>query len=200
MHALLKAVLYLSALLENNPPVVAVLKDGAPHGAAVIVDARGYLVSCGHVIGRRQRVAILFRDGGKLTAAVVAQRTQDDLVLLKIDSEMYKFLPAVLAGPATVREPVTVLGHPHGYLFTYTTGIVSAVNRTIPMPDGEPVHGLIQTDAAMNGGNSGGALFDVRGRLLGIPLALREGARGLAFAVPASAVKRLMADHLPKED
>lgn len=197
MHALLKAILYLSALLEANPPVVAILKDGEPHGAAVIVDARGYLVSCGHVVGRRQRVEILFRDGGKLTAAVAAQQVEDDLVLLKVDSEIYRFLPAILAGPATVREPVTILGHPKGYLFTYTSGIVSSVNRTIPV-QGDPISGLIQTDAAINPGNSGGAMLNAQGQLLGIPLCMREGSQGLGFAVPAVAIKRLLDRHLPK--
>ena len=198
MTALLAAALHLAALLDACPPVV-VTQRGTTVGTAVVVDCRGFLVTCLHCVGRRERVAVEFSDGGVLTAAVVFRQPADDLALLRIDGDRYRYVPLKLAdGPPRVGQPVRVLGHPMGYRFSLTAGVVSALGREITLPDGDPLADLIQTDAAINPGNSGGPLLNDRGELLGIVVAIREGSQGIGFAIPAAAVRRLM-KHVPPE-
>jgi serine protease Do len=95
-----------------------------------------------------------------------------------------------------VGETVIAVGHPYGYTNTVSTGIVSALGREITMPSGETLTNLIQTDASINPGNSGGPLLNINGELVGINVAIREGARGIAFALPAEEVQRSLAKYL----
>lgn len=200
---LLPVALFVACLLETYSPVVVVYsKKGEPHGAAVVVDSRGYLVTCIHVLEGRRQVPVQFRDGTSGVATVVGQRISDELAILKVDGPVgrrYMHLKTAKTAPR-VREPVVAVGHPRGWLFTETTGTVTAVGRTVPWPAGGELRGLLQTDAAVNAGNSGGALLNASGELLGVPVAIREGAQGIAFAVPASAVRKLLVDHLPGGD
>lgn len=199
MNALLAIALHLAALLESNPPLVLVVKDkdSSGIGAAVIVDARGFAVTCQHVVGRRSQVIVGFREGTFLPAAVVARQPENDLALLKLPGP-WRYVPVALAdGPPRVRDPVLAWGHPKGYSWTMTSGTVTALGRTIKLPDGDPVAGVLQTDAAINGGNSGGLLMNARGELVGVPLAIHEGSAGIAFAVPVGTVRKFLAEHLP---
>ncbi len=95
-----------------------------------------------------------------------------------------------------VGEQVIAVGHPFGYLNTVSTGIVSALDREVTMPTGDVLQGLIQTDASINPGNSGGPLLNINGELIGVNVALREGAQGIAFAINADAVKLMLSRHL----
>ena len=202
MNVLLAAILYVCPLLDAQPPVVMVYRDPAKpqsFGAAVCVDPRGYYVTCQHVVGRRDAVVLRYRDDGGLPADVVARDLPNDLALLKVRSNVYRYVPVrVSDGPARVKDVVTAVGHPHGYGWTVTVGRVTALGREVALPDGDPVKGLIQFDAAICPGNSGGALLNGRGELAGVPLAIREGSAGIAFAVPASAVRTFLSRHLPE--
>src|SRR5262249_30089143 len=91
---------------------------------------------------------------------------------------------------------VVAVGHPYGYTDTVTPGIVSALGREIQMPSGVTLKELIQTNASLNPGNSGGPLLNVNGELIGINVALREGAQGIAFALNADVVQKVLAEHL----
>jgi serine protease Do len=95
-----------------------------------------------------------------------------------------------------VGETVIAVGHPFGYRNTVSTGIISAVGREIEMPSGETLAGVLQTDASINPGNSGGPLLNINGELIGINVALREGAHGIAFAINADIVKQVLSKHL----
>jgi serine protease Do len=95
-----------------------------------------------------------------------------------------------------VGETVIAVGHPFGYTNTVSVGIVSALGREVTMPTGETIGGLIQTDASINPGNSGGPLLNVNGELIGINMALREGAQGIAFAINAGTVRAALSEHL----
>jgi serine protease Do len=110
-----------------------------------------------------------------------------------------KRLPYLEFGPGNdlmEGEPVIAVGHPLGYQYTVTTGIVSSLDRDIEMPNGEHLTNLIQTSASINPGNSGGPLLNINGELIGINVAVRDGAQGIAFAINVETVKTVLSRHL----
>src|SRR5262249_47454384 len=100
------------------------------------------------------------------------------------------------AGDVMVGETVIAVGNPFGYANTVSTGIISALDREVTMPAGETISNLIQTDASINPGNSGGPLLNINGEVIGIVVALRGGAQGIAFALNADGVQSLLSVHL----
>lgn len=166
-------------------------------GTGVVVDERGFIVTNAHVVDGAGRVSVEFADHAELPAQVVAADAESDLAVLSVNAG--RLLPALVVGPSSdlmVGEPVIAVGHPYGYTNTVSTGIVSAVGRNVTMPSGRVLHDLIQTDAGINPGNSGGPLLNVNGELIGINVALREGAQGIAFAVSAETLKDALGRHL----
>lgn len=166
-------------------------------GTGVIVDAHGYVVSNRHVITGASRITVLLDDGMELTARLAAEEVPSDLAVLRIQAG--KRLHALPLGPGSdllVGETVIAIGHPFGYTHTVSTGIISAVGRTIALPTGEVLSNLIQTDASINPGNSGGPLLNINGELIGINVALREGAQGIAFAINVDTLKQVLSRQL----
>jgi serine protease Do len=166
-------------------------------GTGVIVDERGYVVTNRHVVASAEQVKVYLADGPELTAEVLVEDANHDLAVLKIKHD--KKLQALSFGPSSdlmVGETVIAVGHPFGYKNTVSTGIVSALDREINMPGGETLTGLVQTCASINPGNSGGPLLNINGELIGINVALREGAQGIAFALPSDTVQRVLSKHL----
>ena len=166
-------------------------------GTGILVDERGYIVTNRHVVGGARSVQVRLAEGAELTAQVLVVEPGYDLAIVRVQAG--KRLPALPLGPASdlmVGEQVIAVGHPFGYLNTVSTGIVSALGREITMPTGDVLKGLIQTDASINPGNSGGPLLNINGELIGINVALREGAQGIAFAINADTVKLTLSRHL----
>jgi serine protease Do len=166
-------------------------------GTGVIVDERGYIVTNRHVIVSAKKITVRLLDGSDLTAGVLVEDSRCDLAILRIKAG--KKLPALPLGPGSdlmVGETVIAVGHPFGYANTVSTGIISALDRDITMPTGEVLTNLIQTDASINPGNSGGPLLNINGELIGINVALRDGAHGIAFAINADTVKLSLSKHL----
>lgn len=166
-------------------------------GTGVIIDERGYVVTNRHVVGGSKSVNLTLSDGTPLTAEVIAVEAAKDLAILHLDTK--KKLVALSPAPVDdlmVGETVIAIGHPFGYVNTVSTGIISALNRDITMPTGDVLTGLIQTDASINPGNSGGPLLNINGELIGINVALRDGAQGIAFAINAGTVKGMLKRHL----
>jgi serine protease Do len=166
-------------------------------GTGVVVDERGFLVTNGHVVAGATQVNVLLADGTTLPAEVLKEDTNHDLAVLRVHAG--RKLPALPLGPGgdlMVGETVIAVGHPFGYQNSVSTGIVSALNRSIAMPSGHTLTGLIQTDTSINPGNSGGPLLNINGELIGVVVALREGAQGIAFAINADTVKQTLAQQL----
>jgi serine protease Do len=166
-------------------------------GTGVIVDERGYIVTNKHVVQDGSEAVVKLYDGTELRGDVLAEEPRFDLAILRVRAG--KKLPALLLAPASdvmVGETVIAVGHPYGYRNTVSTGIISAVDREITMPSDEVLTGLLQTDASINPGNSGGPLLNINGELIGINVALRDGARGIAFAINADTVKQYLSRHL----
>jgi serine protease Do len=166
-------------------------------GTGVIVDERGFAVTNRHVVKGAEHVTVVLADHTEVGARVVSEDAHHDLAILRLTSE--KKLKALSFAPGSdlmVGETVIAIGHPFGYTNTVSTGIISALDRQITMPEGEVLTNLIQTNASINPGNSGGPLLNINGELIGINVALREGAQGIAFALNADTVQHVLSTHL----
>ena len=166
-------------------------------GSGVILTTDGYIVTNYHVVEGAQQITVTLHDDSTYTATVVGSDQQSDIALLKIDAT--GLTPAVLGDSDSVHvgEVVIAVGNPMGTLGgTVTDGIVSALNRDISVEGNEMT--LLQTDAAISPGNSGGGLFNTNGELIGIVNAKYsdEDAEGLGFAIPVNAMKTVVQDLL----
>jgi serine protease Do len=166
-------------------------------GTGVIVDERGYVVTNRHVVASGSQILVRLAEGGEVAAEVVVDDSRHDLAVLRLSTT--RRLSALRFGPSSdllVGETVIAIGHPYGYTNTVSTGIISALGREVAMPSGEMLRDLIQVTASINPGNSGGPLLNINGELIGINVALREGAQGIAFALNADSVQQVLAGHL----
>jgi serine protease Do len=166
-------------------------------GTGVIVAERGYVVTNQHVIAGAERILVRLFDDTELVARVSVEDERADLAVLRVQPD--KPLQALPLGPGSdlmVGETVIAVGHPFGYTNTVSAGIISYVGRDVTMPGGAVMPGLIQVNASINPGNSGGPLLNINGELIGINVALREDAQGIAFAINADAVQQLLTRHL----
>jgi serine protease Do len=166
-------------------------------GTGVIVDERGYIVTNRHVVNGGIEVKVVLSDNSSYSAEVDFEDGANDLAVVKISAP--RKLRALPLGPATdlmPGEPVVAIGHPFGYVNTVSTGIVSALDREIEMPNGITLKNLIQTTAPINPGNSGGPLLNADGELIGINVALRSDAQNIAFALNADTVQQVLSRRL----
>jgi S1-C subfamily serine protease len=158
-------------------------------GTGVVVNAQGLILTALHVVQDADRIELRFTDGTRTTARVLRQQPDKDIAVLVADRLPQVVVPAVLGGAARVGDAVFPVGNPLGLEDTLTAGVVSALDRSIPISGGRTLAGLIQFDAAVNPGNSGGPLLDRDGRVVGIVTALANPSRqpyfvGIGFAVP----------------
>ncbi|MFO1052053.1 MAG: trypsin-like peptidase domain-containing protein [Planctomycetota bacterium] len=181
-------------------------------GSGVIVDDSGLVITNWHVVtpivlqpGRHQ-VEVRLRDERKFEATVLSSSSEHDLALLQLalHGETVKPVTAGSSAGLMIGETVIAIGNPEGQANTVTQGVLSAINRSINVraPDGQVrrYEGLLQTDAAINRGNSGGALLDITGKLIGINNAMAVGVENIGFAIPVDTVKRVFQDVLLSAD
>ena len=165
-------------------------------GSGFLWDGLGHVVTNFHVVREAQRATVRLIDGRLYEAVLVGYSVAHDLAVLRIDVpvDLPDPVPLGSSHDLQVGQSVYAIGNPFGLDYTLTTGVVSALNRTIPN-DGGTIDNLIQTDAAINPGNSGGPLIDSAGRLIGINTAIMSptGAyAGVGFAVPVDTVNRVV--------
>ena len=164
--------------------------DPAPSaGSAVIVAPDGYALTNHHVISGARRLEAVFADGSSCMADSVGTDPDTDLALLRLAGNG---LPAAAFGDSDalrVGQLVIAIGNPFGLQATVTAGVISALRRTLRGVGGRLIEDVIQTDAALNPGNSGGALVDGAGSVVGISTAIVGGAQGICFAVPIKTAK-----------
>ena len=173
-------------------------KQAQGSGSGVILSSDGYIVTNNHVIENADEIEVTLYDNRTLKAKLVGNDPQTDLALLKVDANDLSWIPYGQSDDVQVGEWVLAVGNPFNLNSTVTSGIVSAKARNIRLFSGSyGIESFIQTDAAVNPGNSGGALVNLKGELIGINTAIASpngSYAGYAFAVPVSIVKKIVAD------
>jgi Do/DeqQ family serine protease len=176
---------------------------GSGSGSGVIVSSEGYIVTNNHVIENASEIEVILNDNSKYTAKVVGTDPSTDIAILKIEGSGFQPIPLGNSDDLKVGEWVLAVGNPFNLTSTVTAGIVSAKARNINLlsdrskQDVIPIESFIQTDAAVNPGNSGGALVNTKGELVGINTAIASQTgsySGYSFAVPVNLVEKVMRD------
>ena len=175
-------------------------------GSGFVWDNQGYIVTNNHVVDSAQKVTVTFADGTSVPATVVGVDPESDLAVIKVDSKAVKLQPISVgdSSSAKVGEFVVAIGNPFGLDGSMSFGIVSALGRSLPA-NGESalqsqtpsytIPDIIQTDAPVNPGNSGGVLLDLDGNLVGVPSAIESpvrGSAGVGYAIPSAIVKQVV--------
>ena len=158
-------------------------------GTGVVVNAEGLILTAQHVVAATTKISVYFADGTEASASVVAAEPANDIAVLKADRPPEVIVPAVLGGGVDVGDEVVAVGHPLGLTNSLSAGVVAGVHRSVPIDQSRTLDDLIQFDAAVNPGNSGGPLLNRNGEVVGIVTALANPSEqgyfvGIGFAVP----------------
>lgn len=169
-------------------------------GSGVIIDREGHVLTNDHVVDGATAVKVELASGKTVRATIVGTDQSTDVALLDIDVPAADLDPIPLGSSASLKvgEPVLAIGDPFGYQASASSGIVSGLDRSIEAPNGFTITGAVQTDAAVNHGNSGGALLDANGALVGIPAQIADSGVdanvGVAFAVPVDTARKIVGE------
>lgn len=170
-------------------------------GSGIVVDTSGHILTNYHVVNGFNEVTVTFWDGTVAQASVVGTDPGNDVAMVKVNVDDPSVLkPAQLGDSSQVKvgSVVAAIGNPFGLEGSFTTGVISGLDRTLPSSaNGRPIRGLLQTDAAVNPGNSGGALISLDGKIIGINTAIETNGNGgsfagVAYAVPINTPKRFL--------
>lgn len=175
-------------------------------GSGFVIDKAGHIVTNFHVIEGAEEIRVSFSNRDRVEATIVGVDPSTDLAVLKVTARARALTPLRLGDSEGVRvgDPVVAIGNPFGLERSVTAGIVSALQRQIAAPDQYPIDRVIQTDAAVNPGNSGGPLLDARGDVIGVNTAIRTASEvapgnvGIGFAVPVNTVKQVVSQLIEK--
>ena len=196
---------------ENSPSVVHITSPGqyirtrfgglrqvpGGSGSGFVWDERGYVVTNYHVVERRDTVAVRLDDQREYYASVVGISPAYDIAVLKLNQLPASLRPIPVGDSDSLRvgQSVLAIGSPFGLTRTLTTGVISALNRSMESVGGTEIENVIQTDASINPGNSGGPLLDSAGRLIGMNTAIKSpsgASAGIGFAVPVNTINRVV--------
>src|SRR6266516_882312 len=168
-------------------------------GSGFVIDKAGHIVTNEHVVAGAKSVRVSFSDNESLPAKIVGVDPSSDIAVLQVDARSRALTPLELGNSDAVRvgDSVVAIGNPFGLDRSITSGIVSALQRPITAPNGFTIDHVIQTDAALNHGNSGGPLLNARGQVVGVNAQIQtaggEGNVGIGFAIPINTVKQVAA-------
>jgi S1-C subfamily serine protease len=174
-------------------------QENVSTGSGFVLDDKGDILTNAHVVASSLDVRVSFSDHRTVAARVIGKDADTDLAVLGVNPKGLNLHPLTLGDSDAVRvgDPTVAIGNPFGLERTLTTGVVSALQRRITAPSGFAIDDVIQTDAALNPGNSGGPLLDAMGRVIGVnsQIATGEGSSGnvgIGFAVPSATVKHVL--------
>ena len=165
-------------------------------GSGFVYDAKGDIITNAHVVDGATAIKVQFKDGTTAKATLVGKDESTDIAVIKVDVASSELHPLTIGTSSGVQpgQEVAAIGSPFGLAETMTAGIVSAVNRTITAPNNFSISGAIQTDAAINHGNSGGPLLNTDGQVIGVNAQIESNSNdnaGVGFAIPIDAVKNV---------
>jgi S1-C subfamily serine protease len=161
-------------------------------GSGVVIDPERHVLTNEHVVAAAERIRVTLADGRQFDARLVGADPNNDLAVLELDTkDSVPWTPPGSSADLMVGEPVIAIGNPFGLSNTVTTGVLSAVDRSLRTED-RVFHGFLQTDASINPGNSGGPLLNADGSLIGINSAIYSGAQGIGFAIPIDTAQRVV--------
>ncbi|HET6643789.1 MAG TPA: trypsin-like peptidase domain-containing protein [Gaiellaceae bacterium] len=171
-------------------------EQGSATGSGFVIDKQGHIVTNEHVVEGATKVTVQFADQSEVQATIVGTDPSTDIAVLKVDRPASRLTPLSFAsaGSLEVGDPVVAIGSPFGLDGTLTTGVVSGLGRKIEAPNGFTIENAVQTDAALNHGNSGGPLLDLQGRVVGVAAQIRSdsgGNVGIGYAVPGDTAQRV---------
>jgi len=173
-------------------------QQGEATGSGFVIDQAGTILTNAHVVNGATKVTVQFQNKESVEAKVLGKDESTDLALLKVDAAGLKLTPLTLGSSKGVQvgDPAIAIGNPFGLERTLTTGVISAVQRTIQAPNNFQIDDVLQTDAPINPGNSGGPLIDATGKVIGINSQIAtngsDSNSGVGFAVPIDTVKQVV--------
>jgi S1-C subfamily serine protease len=193
-------VVFITANVVQAASPFAPAQEGQSTGSGFVIGKGGSIVTNAHVVEGATRVAVSFGDKRTVPARVAGRDPASDLALLLVDPDGLELEPLELGSSDGVQvgDPTVAIGNPFGLDRTLTTGVVSALQRSIPsLQPGYSINNVIQTDAAINPGNSGGPLIDAQGRVIGVNSQIETGGSGggnvgIGFAVPIDTAKEVI--------
>jgi S1-C subfamily serine protease len=170
-------------------------------GSGFVIDKAGYIVTNYHVVGNARSVQVSFSNNDSMNAEIIGKDPATDVALLKVRASSRALRPLLLGNSDGVHvgDQVAAIGNPLGLDRSITLGIVSALHRSLTSPEGTPIDRVIQTDAALNHGNSGGPLLNAQGQVVGVSSAISTGDSGeantgIGFAIPINTVRDVVAE------
>jgi S1-C subfamily serine protease len=170
-------------------------KDGklrpAGSGSGFIFSSDGLIFTNSHVVNGAEKIMVSLLNENEIEGFLIGKDPDTDLAILKIYSEGYSVAKLGDAQDLKIGQFVIAIGNPYGYQHTVTTGVVSALGRTLQTQSGKLVDNVIQSDAALNPGNSGGPMINTDGEVIGVNTAIIQGAQGLSFSVDVNTAKEI---------
>jgi S1-C subfamily serine protease len=190
----------VSVVDAASPAVISVFgprnEQRGGGGSGFLITPDGYAVTNSHVVDGRSRLSAETNDGDQLDATVVGDDPSTDLALLRLAAQGLPYVELGDSAALRVGQLIIAMGSPLGLQATVSSGVVSALGRSMRGRDGRLIENVIQHSAPINPGNSGGPLVDTRGRVVGINTAIIAGAQGLGFAIPGNAAKWVVTEIL----
>jgi S1-C subfamily serine protease len=190
----------VAQIYRDSAPGVVRVTQAQGQGSGFVIDSEGHILTNAHVVDGSGPVFVSFSNNDRVQATVVGKDDSTDTALLKVTESSDALRPLALGSSTSVNvgDPVLAIGNPFGLDRTITSGIVSAVARQIQAPNGFPINNAIQTDAAINHGNSGGPLLNMQGQVIGINSQIADSGVdanvGVGFAIPIDMVKQIASD------